>query len=31
MEYLKHNQVPSNLQTELMKKYKEEQAAENAA
>ena len=31
MEYLKHLQVPSNQQTELMKKYKEEQEAENAA
>ena len=31
MEYLKHNQVTPNLQIELMKKYKEEQEAENAA
>ena len=31
MEYFKHMQVPANLQTELMKKYKEEQEAANAA
>ena len=31
MEYLKHMQVPSNAQAELMKKYQEEKEAENAA
>lgn len=31
MEYMKHMQVPANQQTELMKKYKEEMDAENAA
>lgn len=31
MEYLKHSQVPANIQVELMKKYKEEMEAENAA
>ena len=31
MEYLKHIQVPRNQQEELMKKYREEREAENAA
>jgi elongation factor G len=31
MEYLKHSQVPANVQAELMKKYKEEMEAQNAA
>jgi len=31
MEYLKHIEVPRNTQEELMKKYKEEREAENAA
>jgi elongation factor G len=31
MEYLKHSQVPANVQLELTKKYKEEREAENAA
>ena len=31
MEYLQHAPVPSNTQEELMKAYKEEREAENAA
>ena len=31
MEYFKHIQVPRNVQDELMKKFKEEREAENAA
>jgi elongation factor G len=31
MEYVKHSQVPRNAQEELMRKYKEERDAENAA
>ena len=31
MEYLKHLEVPRNKQEDLMKEYKEEQEAANAA
>jgi elongation factor G len=31
MEYLRHVEVPRNVQEELVKKYKEERDAENAA